>query len=80
MELVPEFLHMGFWYSNDTIVGKVYKIFNKIFGQDSIEKYVCGCSEVQMNLLLKNFLFWLVEIPSAILTHHEIVGELLQLF
>lgn len=73
MEVVPEFLHLGFWYSNDSVVGKVYKMFNKIFGQESIERFVCSCSEVQMSLLVKNYVFWLVEIPSATFTHHEIV-------
>lgn len=32
MELIPDLLHLGFWFSNPSIVQKLYKILNKIFG------------------------------------------------
>jgi hypothetical protein len=32
MELIPDLLHLGFWYENTLIVQKLFHIFNKLFG------------------------------------------------
>jgi hypothetical protein len=36
MEIVPDILHLGFWHGNPFVVQKLFKIFNKLFGENSI--------------------------------------------
>lgn len=58
MELIPDLLHIGLWFDNPIIVNKLYHILNKIFGENSIEKFMNEASEIQMALMLRNFTFW----------------------
>ena len=43
LSIVSELLHLTFWYSNEEVVKKCFKIFNKIFGQEAIEVYMDQC-------------------------------------
>jgi hypothetical protein len=36
LEVLPEVIHMGFWYSNGETVGMLCKLLNKMFTQESL--------------------------------------------
>lgn len=40
LEFVDDLLHFGFWVSYDVVVKKMYRVFNKIFSMESIEKFM----------------------------------------
>lgn len=52
---------------------KVYRIFNKLFGEDSIARFMQEASEVQMGMLLRNFTFWFADMPSPIVSYEGII-------
>lgn len=36
LEVLPEVIHMGFWYSNGETVAALCKLLNKMFTQESL--------------------------------------------
>lgn len=40
LEIVANIMHFGFWIDNTAIVQKLYRIFNKMFGNETIEKFM----------------------------------------
>lgn len=58
LEIVPEVIHMGFWYSNPEIVCNLCKLLNRIFTADTLAAYYREAHEMQNILLLKLFAFW----------------------
>ena len=60
LEVVPEIVHLGFWYSNIETVSNLCRILNKIFTTDNIDRYHRLTHHMQNALLLQLLSFWLV--------------------
>jgi hypothetical protein len=58
LEVVPEIIHLGFWYSNVETVTMLCKFLNKIFTPESLKNYYKNAHDMQNLLLLKLFSFW----------------------
>ena len=78
-EIVPEIIHMGFWYSNAEAVTILCKLLNKIFNPTSLERFYNNAHEMQNILLLKLFSFWFSEVQNSFNLYPEVAEELLAL-
>lgn len=74
LDVIPEIIHLGFWYSNTEAVEALCKLLNKLFTPDSIEAYYRAAHDMQNILLMKLLTFWLAEVTSS-LTGFPQVGE-----
>lgn len=62
-DLLPEFLHMGWWYVNPEVVLNVARTLNKLLSQDSVvEYYQTDENAIQKGLLLQLLQFWATEV------------------
>lgn len=65
VEIIPEVIHMGFWYSNIETVLTLCKFLNKILTPDSLEHFYKNAHEMQNILFLKLFTFWFAEVRNS---------------
>ena len=77
LEVVPEIVHLGFWYSNIEVVGGFCKLLNKIFSSSSLEEYYLQAHEMQSILLIKVIHFWMVEVRESFAAFPEVMEQLL---
>ena len=79
LDVLPEILHFGFWYSNIELVGNLCRLLNKLLTSENIEAYSGQFKEIQKLLLFKLLSFWFEEVKETIGSHPEIMKELLLL-
>lgn len=79
LQVVPEIIHMGFWYSNIETVAALIRFLNKIFNADSLERFFKEAHEMQNILLLKLFSFWFAEVRNSFAIFPQVGEELLAL-
>lgn len=79
LEVLPEVIHMGFWYSNGETVGMLCKLLNKMFTQESLETYYRNAHDMQNVLLLKLINYWFSEVANSFTGFREVGEELLGL-
>jgi hypothetical protein len=65
LEVVPEVIHLGFWYSNAEVVGMLCKLLNKIFTPETLDNYYRRAHDMQNILLLKLISFWFSEVGNS---------------
>lgn len=79
LQVLPEVIHLGFWYSNIETASNLCKLLNKIFTPQTIDKYYRDAHQMQNILVLKLFSFWLTEVKDVFLSFPQTAEELLSL-
>ena len=76
-DLLPEFMHLGWWYVNPDVVLNVARTLNKLLTQDSVvEYYRTEENGIQKGLLLQLLLFWTTEVERNLSSSKELLKEM----